>query len=192
MKRILLSALLGAATFFIWGFISWTILHLHDNTLKELPNGADFAEVARQNNLADGAYFYPTQPPPDADSATKALVEQRHEDGPIMTLLYRDAGTKMMDPMIMVKGFILAFIIAFGISYLISRIVESLPSYFSRVLFIATFGILAALATHITGAVWMYHNPTYAIMMALDLAIGWFLAGLVMSLIIKPVHKYSV
>lgn len=192
MKRILLASLLGALTFFIWGFVAWTVLHLHDNTIKQLPNGDDFASVAKTHDLKSGVYFYPAEVDADADSLVKEEMEKRHKEGPIMAIFYRQKGAEVMDPMIFLKGFMLYFIITLGICFIVSRVVENLPAYFSRVIFITIIGLLAALATYMSNAVWMYFDLKYTLMMILDMAISWFLVGMVVSLIIKPLHKYSV
>ena len=192
MKRVLLATLLGALTLFVWGFLSWTVLHLHDSTYRPIPHDAEVRDVLDQNISETGVYYYPPEPASMSDEAAVNQWERLHEAGPLFTVMFQKEGRPVMHPLTFVYGLISYLIICFLISLFIRQVVDQLSNYLQRVLAITGFGIAAAIASYINIGVWLYVPWGYAIMMGIDLVIGWLLAGLVISAIVRPEHRYKV
>jgi hypothetical protein len=192
MKKVLLSALLGMIVLFVWGFLSWTVIHIHGSSLQPLPNGDALANQLSENLPASGVYYYPQEPAPDASDAEKNDLLEKHMEGPIFSVFYNEQGADMMNPLIFIKGLVISFLIAFLIAFIMKQVVDLLGVYIQRLLFVMGIAVLAVLGTFITQWNWMYWPTLYSLMMSFDLIIGWTLAGLVISALIKPEHKYKV
>lgn len=193
MKKLLLSGLLGMIVYFLWGFLAWTVLPLHQNTIRPLPSGLnDAVSSIAERGLATGAYFYPQQPENMENEEAMSQYTTRHNDGPLLTLLYRAEGVPIMHWSLFVKALVLYFIISFLLAFLLRMVVEYLESLPQRMLFVAVLGLLGALSTYLDHWVWFYYPLGYSVMMSVDLVIRWLLLGLVIGLIIKPERKYKV
>ena len=59
-------------------------------------------------------------------------------------------------------------------------------SYFQRVGFVTGFGVFLALMGHFAYYNWMHFDAFYTAMFAVDVIVGWFLAGLVIAAVIRP------
>lgn len=192
MKKVILASLLGMLVLFIWGFISWTVFHLHGSAIQELPEGDSIATVLDQHIEENGAYYYPGEPPSNTSAEEYKTYTEKHENGPLFMVLFKKDGAGVMDPAIFIRGLIIQLLITFLISYIMKQVVDLLGVYLQRVLFVTGLGLIAVLGTYFTQWNWFYYPTLYTVMMSVDLLAGWILAGLVISAIIKPEHKYKV
>lgn len=83
-------------------------------------------------------------------------------------------------------GFVLAFVEALLAAWLLSAAASKMASYAKWVFFVTVLGVFAALVSHISAANWMFFPRAYSHVMAIDLVVTWFLAGLVLAWRIKP------
>ncbi|WP_236973473.1 hypothetical protein [Membranihabitans maritimus] len=61
MSKIWIGSLVGGLILFIWQFLSWSMLNIHDNEMEYTPNQVQILEVLNEN-LEEGNYFLPTAP----------------------------------------------------------------------------------------------------------------------------------
>jgi len=185
MKKILLAAALGGLTFFIWGFLSWVVLPWHNATMPNLPNENAVVEVLKSNLPETGVYIFPGYPNME-DATAMDVFTKKHEAGPLGMLFYVHEGKAPMSPSTFFYGYITFFLIALIAAALLSLVVERTKNYAGRVFFITLIGLIIALESHIGGIIWMNVPSAYALVNAVDAIVAWLLAGLVISLIIKP------
>ena len=181
MKRILVAAVLGTFAIYIWGWISWAVLPWHNTTMPELPNEDAVIGVLQSSITQTGVYQFPGKMKTD-----EAAWLEKFRRGPSGTLFYTAGGKNPMAADIFAVGFVLAFIQALLAAWLLSAAASKMAGYAKRVIFVTLLGVFAALVSHISAAHWMFFPAGYSHVMAIDLVVTWFLAGLVLAWRIKP------
>lgn len=63
MKKQLIAALVGGLLLFIWQFLSWSLLGVHNSEYTYSPNQDKIMEALNQNLTEEGAYMMPGVPP---------------------------------------------------------------------------------------------------------------------------------
>lgn len=213
MLRAIIGAVVGAIIIFMWGFVSWTVIDLYGDVIEPVPNEPALVEQLTRQLDHSGVYVFPMPPEEgaaapapsssagngngDGDGAASAepaptpqkLWEQRHRAGPIGTIIYQREGAPPMAPVIFVRGILINFISALIVCVLLLGAGGWSRFYLGRVLFVLFAGFFAAFAVNAVQWNWFYHPDAYAVMMMVDVVIGWGLAGLGIGLIVKPKRK---
>ena len=184
MQKIILSAVLGGLTLFVWGMLSWIILPFHSATMKDMPNEQAIVDALRANLTEPGIYVYPGMSDYETD---KQVWTAKYKRGPIIPMLvYYPHGIEPMELTMHLKGLCI-YILAAGLSALmLAMVVSAVPSYGRRILMGTMLGVFAALVSHFM--LWNYAMipAGFTLAMSLDLVVGWTLAGAVIGKIIKP------
>ncbi|MFI5264631.1 MAG: hypothetical protein ACHQM6_08960 [Candidatus Kapaibacterium sp.] len=184
MGRIILAGFLGALVLFIWGFLSWAVLPFHSQTTHALPNEDAVAAVLKSGNAESGTYRIPGI---GNTEATKKAEMEKMKVGPIAWIHYRQEGYGDMDPMYLIKGFLILFFGATIAASLLGKLSWSLASkYGARVRFIMMIGIFLAIAGRLGDWAFLGYSTSFSLNLAADDIIGWTLAGLVIGWRIKP------
>ena len=108
MKKSLIGAVVGAIIIFIWQFLSWTLLNLHQPAQRHTPNQEAIMPVLN-SNLEEGGYILPSIPEEsswaDHEKAMKESVGK-----PWATIQYHKS---MEDTMVMnmIRGLLVNIII---------------------------------------------------------------------------------
>lgn len=192
MKRVLLAGVLGALTVFVWGAISWMVLPWHPATVHNIPDGEPVVEMLRDRDLLTGVYHYPGElhdedEPAAVTDADRSAWTDRYRRGPNVNLLvYSSEGSDPFAPATFARGFLLLLIAATLAAYLLSLAAPSLPAYGQRVLFVALLGVFSAVVSRFEDWNWLLFPTDYTLVMAMDLVVGWLLAGLVIGWQIRP------
>lgn len=184
MKQLLLAALLGGIVLFLWGWLSWSIIPIHNASLLSIENEDAVIAALHVNMDRKGVYAFPAMPTIQ-DPTIMDEWEQKYKDGPVGMIIYDPEGTEPMKPDQMIIGFILGCISAFIVAWFLSRSTAAMASYFARVAYCGMFGIFIALVSHLTNWNWMGYPIDYTISWIADSIIGWILAGTVLAAIIK-------
>jgi len=186
MNKLIVPSLLTAVVVFIWMFISWAVIGWHNIDLNTLPNGESLTEQMSQNITEPGIYLYPGQPEDESDEGMKAWTE-RYKAGPnVNFMVYNPAGADPMDPMQFIKSFIINFIAAFIAGVLLMMTLAQNPSFWRRVIFVMMLGMFAAFVGPFVEWNWWSYPTGYSMVVAADLCVTWFIAGLVLAWRIKP------
>ena len=86
MKKIVLSAFLGAIILLAWQSFSWMVLPFHNMAYSPIPEGEQVAEVIKDSISDPGVYSYPGM------DATEEVMTETMQNGPYigMLLVYPD------------------------------------------------------------------------------------------------------
>lgn len=76
MKRTILGALIGGILFFLWQFLSWTVLNTHEDVNKYTPQQDSILQYLGTHLHEEGTYFLPTFPPGTSREAQEAFMQQ--------------------------------------------------------------------------------------------------------------------
>ncbi len=175
--KTLLAAILGGVIVFAWGTISWMVLGWHTPTINAFSNEDQVAQVLVDNAPMSGIYILPRpQPSQAAVPPTEAAPAQA---GPFAFVAYAREGVDPQMKMPMAYAVASSILAALLIAWLV-RAAEGL-GYFQRVLFIATVGIVIAIAGRVPDWIWWHYSTEFMVIDLADVVIGWSLAGLVMA-----------
>ena len=87
MKRTLLASIIGGILMFIWQFLSWGILNLHEEAQQYTPNQDAIIAALNANLPEEGGYFVPNAPP-NASSEEWEKVMKDMEGKPWAVIQY--------------------------------------------------------------------------------------------------------
>src|SRR5258706_5261786 len=62
MKKWLIGSIIGAIIVFAWQGLSWTVLGVHESSMKYTPAQTDIMNVLSSNIKEDGLYMMPSAP----------------------------------------------------------------------------------------------------------------------------------
>ncbi|NOT38805.1 MAG: hypothetical protein HOP11_15635 [Saprospiraceae bacterium] len=72
----IIASIVGALILFIWQFLSWSMLPIHQDEYGYTPNQDKILEVLNQSNLEDGTYMLPNVPPGTSQEEAHKQGEQ--------------------------------------------------------------------------------------------------------------------
>ena len=189
--RIIVAAILGTIVVFVWGAVSWTVLDLWGDEIRELP--ASEALVSEIGSTIDepGAYVFPPMPdpPPDASEEERAALMQAwteaSNEGPAGVLLVRPNGVEPMNPSMFIVGFLLEFGGALLISLVLAIAAQAGLGRAGRIVIGIGLVGFAVIAGVLVPGNFMILPADWVKAMAGDLAIGWSLAVVVIAFVVK-------
>ncbi|MEZ6241972.1 MAG: hypothetical protein R3B57_02920 [Phycisphaerales bacterium] len=189
MGRMLIAVVVAAVVWFAWGFLSWSVLPMHEQTMRSVPDSAKLA-VALQENLPEtGLYYFPS-PPKNADGSAPSEEQMTawnevHKQGPIGTIAYRTEGRDAMSPMLLVKGFALNLVSAIALVIVLANV----RGFGRRLLAGLCVGVVAAMVGPMADEVWLATPMDFSLAIALDSVVAPTLAALVVAPIIGKGRK---
>lgn len=185
MKKILIAALLGGITAFIWGWVSWGMLPWHNSVMPSIPNEDATISHLQEALPSTGVYAFPGYTSSMSDAEQEA-VNAKYKRGPYGMIVYSASGVDMWDPMIFIQGLVLSIIMTWILAVLLSMAGPRLGTYSSRVFFSVLVGVLIALNSHFGNWIWMGYPTDYTMVNAADTVLTVLFVGLVISAIMKP------
>ncbi len=190
-KKLVVAALAGALTMFVWGGFSHLVL-LKGVGFSRLPNEPELVLSLRRTVSKDGLYFFPgTDFRKTPTSEEQAAFEARFRAGPTGLIVYRSAG----DSPVSGKKLGLQAASHFFAAAIAAHVVSLLAgaSFAKRV---TVVGLLGAFSTLAVGTIyWNWYGFPNAFLLAqcIDMVVGWTLAGAAIAFVLnerpKPVHS---
>ncbi|HTT07246.1 MAG TPA: hypothetical protein VMH34_00415 [Gammaproteobacteria bacterium] len=185
MKKSLLAAVLGGLAVFAWGSVSWMALPWHERALHGFADEAPVAQAVMANAPASGVYVLPYVPmsknnthPDITDRAMQDALARRQQGPFVYASVTREGVDTSMGPQ---------FGLAIGLNVLVAWLIATMLGqtqnldYLRRVMFVATAGVVIALAGYAPNVIWWHFPPAYTIVDVADAIIGWSLAGLIIA-----------
>ncbi len=184
MVRIVLAAILGGLLMFVWGAIAHMVLPFEREAFKPIPNEATVLSAFAGNITEPGMYFFPW-----TDMSGKAPPDQQKEwsrrlaTGPSGLLVYKPNGGEAMTPRQLVSEFVSNVLAAFFGALILVQLSGGVGR---RVLSMAAIGVAAWLSISVSQWTWYGFATPFLIGDLADQFGGWLLAGIAMSMLIKP------
>ena len=186
LKQIIIGGIVGGITLFAWGFISWTVLTWHFDTIRQ-DEGIHAVVANVTDHLPEaGVYFYPpmTEAHRSGEGGAEAWAEL-HRSGPHGYVVVQPNGSEPTSPIMLAKGFVADVVAAMMASLLLIAALPSLRNYRARVVFVASLGVFAILSGYIVDGIFHDLPVRYTVGLATDTAIAWTLTGLALAAIVK-------
>ena len=174
MKKWLIGSFVGAILVFLWQFLSWVVLHIHQGEAKYTPAQTEVLNAISASIKEDGMYMLPTAPPGTSQEEHNKLGKEM--DGkPWATVIYRNAYRYDM-VMPMIRGFLVDWFLVFTLIYILTR--GGIPTRIRTLAGSVAVGLFTFLAGPYTMHVW-FQTPTESyIGHLLDAFVTWGLAGI--------------
>ncbi len=98
LKSLVLGAILGGLTAFVWSFISWDLLPWHEKQLRSFQNEDEVSAVIAAHAPESGNYLLPTGPSqegmsPDQKKAAQEIRMQKMQKGPFCSPRFTAKGS---------------------------------------------------------------------------------------------------
>lgn len=191
MKQTLIGGLVGGVILFLWGFLAWSVLMIHKDTLKNIPN-EDIVMSALGGVIHEkGVYVFPGFPQENASTteeekaAAMSSWEQKYRRGPTGQVIYDPKGSDPIMMSQMITGLLLTILGSMLVAWFLQRSTAANASYLARVSFCGMFGIFLALGVHLVNWNWMGYPFNYTTSIIVDNVVGWVLAGLGIAAVVK-------
>jgi hypothetical protein len=190
MKNILIGGVVGGIILFFWGWLAWTVLPLHNASMRPIENEDRVTEVLATNLGTHGVYTFPAMPQdPDVSAEEQQLAmdewAKKYQRGPVGMVIYNPRGADPMMPSQMATGFVIDLIAALIAAWLLSRSTAENASFLARVAYCGTLGVLVSLSSHLMSWNWLDFPLDYTSAMVTDVVVSWILAGLGIAAFVK-------
>ena len=171
MQKLVIGSLVGGIIIFLWQFLSWTILNLHQPAQQYTAKQEAIMKVLSTELDKDGGYFIPNLPP-DAtwDEHEKAMTETAGK--PWAVINYHKSREMSMGTN-MVHGLVVDILMAALFITLVTRMSNL---NFTRILVSALFvGLIAFFSVPYTYHIWYLTFDLLAYF--IDMVVSWGLCG---------------
>lgn len=171
MKKQLVATVVGGLILFVWQFLSWAILQVHQSEFKYTPNQDPILEVLSQYLTEEGSYMIPGVPPGSSQSDEQALMEA-HAGKPWAQVTYHRSFNTAMGTS-MVRGLAVDLLAAWLLVWLLLK--------FERVNLVTALqaslvvGVIGYLTIPYLNSVWFETNSLGHLV---DAIVQWGLVGL--------------
>ena len=187
MKQILLGTMLGAIVLFIWSALAWMIIPWPGEPFRSFTNEQAVVDAIKANAPQSGNYLLPNEPKRTAgmtDAQYKAVEQAAMEQsarGPMVFAVVR------LGPMGMAKPLVIQLFtdIVMALLACILLLQTDRLSYFARVAFVTSIGVLIFVGGHVEEWNWFSFSTAYLMMELGAIVIGWLFAGLLMAKFVR-------
>lgn len=183
MVRVIAAGFIGAVIVFVWGAVSWMVLNLWDEDIRDLPGDGALERMINEQVPEDGAYYFPAMPAMDDPAAVEAW-EASHREGPIGMVTIQKEGADPYSMTSMLGGFLISLLSALLISGVLGYAGSIGSSYGGRAAIGIVFAIFAVASTYAMQWNWFWWPSDYAMALSADVLIGWIIAALVMAAVV--------
>ena len=176
-KQLALGSILGAIVLFVWSAIAWELIPWPGPPLRKFTNEDAVTQAIVANAPVSGNYLLPNaERSMTPDEQQKAIEKMKR--GPIVfTSVRLEPFDSMAKPLVI--QFLTQFVVALLGTFLLLQTCGL--SYKSRVIFVTAIGVIIFVGGHVDEWTWWSFSNAYMLMQLGALAIGWFLASLVIA-----------
>ena len=189
MKRIVLAAVLGGLTLFVWMFVAHEILGLGEMGVGEIPNEAVVLSAMRGAIPEAGFYIFPgfgpgPKPTREQQHAAMPAYMKKYEQSPHGVLVYHPPSGPFSFAAALGREFGLNILQALLAAWLISCGASG-RNYGTRVGVVVVAGVLAAISTNVEDWIWFDFPGNYIAGYMTTQIVGFVLAGFVIAAFVK-------
>ncbi|MBS0663205.1 MAG: hypothetical protein JSR48_08055 [Verrucomicrobia bacterium] len=180
IRKFLVAPVLSAIAMFAFGAIFWMSPFPYRTFTPVGDNAAAGAALA-QIFPATGTYLIP-----GPEIKDEKLLGELMARGPLAEVHFVREGHPMMEPAVLAQGFAHYFVVSLLLVCLMNGSAAVCPTYFSRVRFAATVGLVGAIFVGLASPIWWHHTWGYPLVNALYCVIEFTIAGLVLGKLLTP------
>jgi hypothetical protein len=182
VKQLILGAVLGAIVLFLWSALAWMIIPWPGTPLRAFKNEDAMTQAIVANTPQSGTYLLPNPDQKGMSSEQQQKAMERMAKGPIVFASVRlEPFTSMGKPLAL--QFLTQVLVALLGTFLLLH--TGGLSYRGRVVFLTAVGLIIFVGGHLDEWNWWSFSNAYIAMQMGVIVIGWFLASLVMSAVVR-------
>lgn len=170
-KYLVLAAILGALTLFVWGFIWHAALPVYDNVLFEFADGPAVNSAIQQNATHGNGVYYTMEGAFVAVAFTPDMHSKEADMGTMMPI-----------------EFVLNLITALLIAVVIGR-TGAFGSVMQGAFYMGLLGLTAEIAIEASYWNWYGFSTGFFLVNLVGEVLAWFIVGLVVSLLYFKFNK---
>jgi hypothetical protein len=188
LKSLVLGAILGGLTDFVWSFISYGVLPWHLKQYRSFQNEDEVSTLVASHAPESGIYLLPLGPSQvgmnsEQKKAAMEIRAQKMEKGPLVFAAVRLGGFGSF-PRALLTQLLCQMFAALLLTWMLLQ--TSGLSYARRAAFLAVAGLAASVIADLPYWNWYSFPTDYAAINLVDYTLTWFLAGLVIAKVAKP------
>lgn len=181
MANRVITIFISAVVLTLWSSLSWRVLPLYENVLKEVPNEASFIEQVSGHIEESGVYRFPGISLVDGISETsKIRWLERATSGPFGYIFVRSEGVNPIEAGIYIRNFLINLIASSLAFWILS--LANIELLRKRWGVCVMFGCVIAVYAHLQMWNWMFFPIGFTIVNCIDVLIAWSLAGLPLAM----------
>ncbi len=191
MRSLVLGTILGGLVAFLWSSISWEGIGWHEKTLLTFQDEDDVSAVLASHMKQSGTYLLPAGPSQEGlhaeqRKAAQTVLMQKMQKSPVMFAAIRREGFGSF-----ARGIVTQLLCQMAAALLLTWLLLQTTglSYARRVTFLAVAGLAASVIADLPNWNWWGFSGAYTAVNLIDYSITWFLAGLVIAKVAKPVVR---
>ena len=173
MKKKILFSLLGAVIIFLWQFISFALVNLHQSSMEYTTAQEEILQALEASGLQEGMYFL-GQPDPSLSPDERDIESKKFAGKPFAIINYQKSMSMDM-VMPMIRGFLVAFVISWLLFWIFLQ--QKDPSLKNRMILALSVGLIGFFFTPYTNFIW-FKNPDIFAYFA-DGIVPWIFLGFI-------------
>ncbi len=184
-QKTLLGSFVSAVVLFFWGFFWHGILGVGEGTMKRVANEDQLFTALRAQTSQPGMYSFPWMDEGAGEAAMKEF-DEKYQRGPSGLIVIAPTGEPAMAAKELIGQFLVNLVSSLIAAFVLSKVLGGLSGIVQRVGFVTLLGLYASLATNFPYWIWYRYPTPFTLSEMTDKVVGACLAGIVLSLIIKP------
>ena len=171
MRKQIIATVVGALILFIWQFLSWALVGVHQSEFRYTANQDPIMEALNQNLTEEGTYMIPGVPP-GASSQDQSAMMEAAAGKPWATISYHKSMNTNMG-LNMIRAFVIDLVSAWFLIWILMKFANlSVMTSVQASLFV---GFIAYLTIPYLNSIWFEGN---SIGYVIDAIVQWGLVGL--------------
>ncbi|MEO6691503.1 MAG: hypothetical protein ABIO44_04110 [Saprospiraceae bacterium] len=170
MKKEIIATIVGAIILFVWQFLSWSILPVHQSEYGYSANQDQIMTCLTQNLSESGTYMLPGSPPGTSHEEAEKDME-KHLNKPWATIHYHSSFEMSMG-MNMLRGFAVDLLAIFLLTWLLRK--SSSINIKTAVTSSVAIGLIGYLTIPYLNSIWF---PTNSLGHLVDAIASWGIVG---------------
>ncbi len=172
MKKLIIGALVGGIIIFIWQFLSWPVLNLHQSANQYTPKQDSILNYLNSHFSEDGEYFMPGHPP-NVTSEERTKLMEAASGKPWVKIAYHKAmNVNMVGNMI--RALLVNILMVALLIWILQKI--SAPGFSTILLACLFIGIIGFIYFPYTYHIWYETQDVNAYL--IDAVAAWGLCGI--------------
>jgi hypothetical protein len=174
MKNRIIASLVGGLIIFIWQFLSWNILGIHDGGAKYHPQQDALMNTLSSTIQEDGMYFLPNTPPGASNEEKEKLMKEM-EGRPMASITYIKSNNSDMVRN-MLRGFLVDVFLVYLLIYIVTR--GGNPPFVRWIAASVSTGLFTFLWGPYTGRIWFQLPWDSVYGYLIDGIVPWAICGI--------------
>lgn len=185
MKKWIVAPLVGGIILFIWQFLSWSMINLHQSTQQYSPKQDVLMNTLKSEGIKEGGYIIPMLPPTASTEEWQQFMKEA-EGKPWASIQYHNSLKNNMG-MNMFRGMITNFITVLLLCWILMRM--QAPAFSTIVMASLFTGLIVFLNAAYTNFIWYEGFDIWGHL--LDSVVSWGLCGVWLGWWLRRTNRVS-